>query len=80
MRSDINTQEDRDELFVLYESRILPRNADAIAEIASLIQELPSVLVCLEADPRQCHRTRLAKAVAEFTKLTVRDLRDQDKC
>jgi len=49
-------------------------NVAAVEEVAQLMKAKASVLVCVEADPQMCHRTRLARAVSEKTRLPVRHL------
>lgn len=74
-RTELDTQADYDRLFDRYERDILPAQPDAIGRIAALVKAAPSVLVCQECEPRCCHRTRLAKRVADATGLPIRDLR-----
>lgn len=62
-------------LFHEYTDNILPRRQPAVETVCRLIEDKPSVLLCMEADPAQCHRTRLAAAVSSRTGLPVRDLR-----
>lgn len=61
-------------LFHRYERAVLPKYPGAIQRVAALIQEMPSVLVCMEADPACCHRSRLAKAIAGMSGLPVQHL------
>jgi uncharacterized protein (DUF488 family) len=61
-------------LFRRYEGMLLARRSGAIQRVAALIEEMPSVLVCMEADPTCCHRSRLATAVAGVSGLPVRHL------
>lgn len=62
-------------LLARYETHILSARAEAIHRVADLIQTLPSVLVCQEADPACCHRSRLAARVSTLTGLPILDLR-----
>lgn len=65
-RKNLNSQEDYNELFARYEKNILPSAQYVIEEIACLIKNGRGVaLTCFEANPAQCHRTRVANAVAE---------------
>jgi uncharacterized protein (DUF488 family) len=66
-------------LFSRYEADILPREGKAVAQVAGLMNERPSVLMCMEADPSRCHRTRLASAVAGATGLPIHHLGDRDE-
>ncbi len=45
-------------------SRHLAGQRAALGEVAGLAQQLPSALMCLEEDPRECHRGILAKRLA----------------
>jgi uncharacterized protein (DUF488 family) len=62
-------------LFARYETEILPVNDNWIDVVCRLVRETPSALMCMEADARCCHRTRLARLVAERTELPLRELR-----
>ncbi len=61
-------------LFAEYEKGLLAHQSDAVAAIARMMVEKPSALMCLEADPNRCHRSRLADAVASVTQLPVRHI------
>jgi uncharacterized protein (DUF488 family) len=73
-RRELDTSEDYRALLEAYERRIANHDQVPVCEVARLMREKPSVLVCMEADPARCHRTRLAKAVEAFTSLPVSDL------
>ncbi|MCA9185695.1 MAG: DUF488 family protein [Pirellulaceae bacterium] len=74
-RQDLGGPETRQELFQEYERRTLTEQKDAVAAVAQLAMEKPSVLVCMEAEPCCCHRSHLAKKVAAATNLPVVHLR-----
>lgn len=74
MRRQLNSSEDYEALFGRYERETLARASALIGQVANLMQEKASVLVCMEADPLCCHRTRLAAAVAKRTGLSILDL------
>ncbi|MCX7791325.1 MAG: DUF488 domain-containing protein [Chloroflexaceae bacterium] len=61
-------------LFQSYEAE-LSRVLEQQRMVAKLLQEKPSVLVCLEADPRFCHRSVLAQALTRIVDLPVKHLR-----
>ena len=61
----------RGELLRHYEEEILPSRGSAIAELAEVITGAATALVCMEAAPADCHRSRLADALAEATGLPV---------
>ena len=63
-RKALNTQEDYDRLFEAYEQTSLKQNWDALLYVRSVLDKEKRVcLTCFEKDPRQCHRTRVAKAL-----------------
>lgn len=74
-RCDLDTQADYDRLFGRYAKDVLPKQPNVIQRIAGWVSSAPSVLVCQEEQPSCCHRSHLAKQVAEITKLEIRDLR-----
>ncbi len=71
LRQELNDQDDYEELFKQYRKSTLKSETEAIENVARLVQQKPSVLVCMEACPDQCHRKHLAKVVAEQTGLEV---------
>jgi uncharacterized protein (DUF488 family) len=75
LRSNIQDQEDYDRLFEMYESDILPTEDASVARVAELVGERPSVLVCMEAAPQSCHRSRLAVTVSKRSRLPVTHLK-----
>ncbi len=63
-RKDLNCQEDYDILFDRYEKTILPHAQDSVDDISGLVRQGRGVaLTCFEANPAQCHRTRVLHAV-----------------
>jgi uncharacterized protein (DUF488 family) len=74
-RCDLVTQADYDRLFGRYVKDVLPKQPNVIQRIAGWVSSAPSVLVCQEEQPACCHRSHLAKQVANITKLEIRDLR-----
>jgi uncharacterized protein (DUF488 family) len=69
LRRGLLGQADYDRLFVRYRRQILPKEHEAVQEVSDLVNERASVLLCFEKDPRQCHRTHLARAIARGTGL-----------
>jgi hypothetical protein len=59
-RSSAELGNDLQSLFANYRDKILPAHPDDILQLSRLVSEKPSVLVCMEADPAQCHRSHLA--------------------
>jgi uncharacterized protein (DUF488 family) len=68
-------EDDRGDLFDEYESTTLTDQASTIELVSQMVQKKPSVLVCMEANPDCCHRSRLAKPVADLTGLPIIHLR-----
>lgn len=66
---------DRRALFDEYESTTLRSETAAIDAVSKLVAGQPSVLVCMEAEPECCHRSRLASRVARETNLPICHLR-----
>jgi len=73
-RRDLSTKAYYEALLSRYEVTTLRREVGAIREVGHLSAEEPSVLICSEADPSRCHRSRLAEAVSRQTALPVRHL------
>ncbi|MCA9010825.1 MAG: DUF488 domain-containing protein, partial [Planctomycetaceae bacterium] len=71
LRQELKDQDDYEELFKQYRRSTLKTETEAIDTVAKLVQDKPSVLVCMEACPDQCHRKHLAKVVAEQTGLEI---------
>lgn len=66
---------DRGKMFDEYECSTLANQKKAVEDVAKLVNERPSVLVCMEAEPACCHRSRLANPIAEITRLPIVHLR-----
>ncbi len=73
-RQDLNTQEDRDRLFDFYERTTLVNETEKISWVGKQMLSKPSVLMCMEAQPCQCHRSRLAVAIKAATGLSINHL------
>ena len=70
-RRNLEGAADYEALFARYEGGTLPREAEAVNRVAELMTGKPTALMCVEADPQRCHRSRLAKAVARVAALPV---------
>ena len=66
--------DDPESLFALYEKVLLPRASKEMAAVARLCAERKSVLLCFEANPNDCHRSRLSRRIAETFGLTEEHL------
>lgn len=71
LRRDLDSQADYDALFEQYEREILPEHAADVTRVAQMQRETPSALLCFEADPARCHRTRLAEAVSRESGMPI---------
>jgi len=75
-RADLCDQAAYDRLFERYEREILPKQRTAVEKITSLVKEMPSALMCMEAAHDCCHRSRLGAEVSRLTSLPVVELRE----
>ena len=73
-RRDLRSRADYSALLRRYEQETLPRRTRAVEMAAELLKDQVSVLMCAEADPSRCHRSKLAKVAAALTHLPVRHL------
>ncbi|HUS46500.1 MAG TPA: DUF488 domain-containing protein, partial [Phycisphaerae bacterium] len=73
-RRSLRSNDDYEKLFEQYETDTLPRQAAALQAVAGVMGSKPTALMCAEADPERCHRSRLARAIAERTGLSVCNL------
>lgn len=73
-RTGLHTPSDYRALFDRYQHEILPLQGATIQKAAEIIEDRPSVLVCMEADPEFCHRSSLAEALSKLTGLPLRHL------
>jgi uncharacterized protein (DUF488 family) len=64
-RQHLQTQTDYNELFSWYEKTILPNRSDQLQELLLLNKQYNRIAItCFEACVDQCHRGRVAKAIA----------------
>ena len=69
-RKEASTRSDFAALFRYYERELLPARTAEIGSVAALMKAAPSVLLCMERQPEDCHRSRLATWIASETSLT----------
>ncbi len=70
MRKSLNTREDYQRLFKLYDSKILLNQGEALGKILDHLEEKNRIaLMCFEADPNQCHRNRIIKFLLQSMNL-----------
>ena len=66
-RQDLRSQKDYDILFDTYERTTLKDNQQALLYIRALIEKNKRIaLTCFEANPKQCHRSRVAKHLMQL--------------
>lgn len=75
LRTSLNSPDDYQVLFSHYKNSVLKSNRLEINQVADMVKEKPSVLVCMEADKNFCHRKLLAQKVSEISSLPVIELR-----
>ncbi len=73
-RAGLHDPSDYARLFDWYEATVLPERGAEIGQVASLMKEKSSALMCFEREPACCHRGRLAPRVAERNGLAVHHL------
>ena len=63
-RTDLRCQSDYDDLFARYEKTVLPNHGDTLDVLVRLVEANGCIaLTCFEANPAQCHRTRIINAI-----------------
>jgi uncharacterized protein (DUF488 family) len=73
-RQGVQTPAEFKRLFGYYDRVTLPSvNAD-VMRLADQMRQKPSVLVCMERQAHDCHRSRLARVLSEASGLSVVDL------
>jgi uncharacterized protein (DUF488 family) len=75
-RAELSDEASYTRLFERYDNEILPAQAMAVDKAGSLISEMPSALMCMEANHHCCHRSRLGAEIARRTSLPVKELRE----
>jgi len=73
-RKKLHCKEDYEGLFKEYKYSILSVQHTTLRRLARMVNDRPSVLVCMEADPTYCHRTTLAEALSPIAWLPVTHL------
>lgn len=74
-RRNLVTQQDYDELLDEYESEDMPEMLPTLKKLARLIDKGDRIaLMCFEALPQQCHRTRLVRCLSGMIGCPYRDL------
>lgn len=73
-RTEVKSHDDFQELFNWYEAKVLPVKSAEIAELTELVKAKPTALICLEANPEECHRGRLSQWMAKASGLAIVNL------
>ena len=66
-----NQADNKQDLWNFYLKEILPRNSKSLKLIGDICKSNPSVLICFEKDPNNCHRHILAKELSLMTNLPI---------
>lgn len=70
--SEVRRQiQDKHVLWDLYAKEIMPRKPEILRSIASICKADPSVLICFEEKPEDCHRHIIARELSMRTSLPV---------
>ncbi|MEG4503010.1 DUF488 family protein [Microcoleus sp. F6_B4] len=72
-RDDLSSSAKYASLFNDYRSS-LPSRENALLNLTGLLKSKPSVLVCMEADPKFCHRNVLAQYLATLIDMPIKHL------
>jgi hypothetical protein len=70
-RKGVGTRSEFAELFRYYERQILPARVAEMANVAEIMSATPSVLLCMEKEAVDCHRSHLATCIASLTNLNL---------
>jgi len=73
-RSNLHDFASYQRLLDFYEIEVLPYKKDYLFKVAKLIEQKSTALLCFEKNVHYCHRSRLAKKLAEITKLPIHHL------
>ncbi|NOZ23111.1 MAG: DUF488 domain-containing protein [Planctomycetes bacterium] len=73
-RADLGDDDSYRKLFDWYERDVLPTQSESVREVAQLMEERPSALLCMERDAQRCHRNRLAHFISKHEDLEIRHL------
>jgi hypothetical protein len=73
-RQSLATDADYRQLFAAYEGSVLQDETETINRVASVMNNTPSALMCMEADPDYCHRSRLSALLSRQTGLPERHI------
>jgi Protein of unknown function, DUF488 len=69
-RKEARTHAEFMQLFNHYEQQTLPARMFEMSRVAELMRSTPSVLLCMEKEAVDCHRSRLADRIVSLTNLS----------
>ena len=73
-RQNLESEKDYSLLFERYESEILARQTKVVDNLANMMTQSPSALLCMEYEHNHCHRSKLALQISNLNRLTVHEL------
>lgn len=73
-RQELHSQAHYNSLFASYEHGVLTRERGSVEAVSKIMTTAPAVLVCMEANPNYCHRSRLANTLGSLTSLSIMHL------
>ncbi len=74
-RSHLSANREYSELFAKYECTTLDEQASSVRKLSAWMAETATAAMCMERDPCDCHRGRLAKRIHELSSLPIIHLR-----
>ena len=63
IRTQLATTSDHEELLSWYDENVIPNLVESLRSYISDKEGLPVAFMCMEEDPAQCHRSRIAAAL-----------------
>lgn len=73
-RKGVETPAEFQHLFGYYDRVILPKTENDVSLLTKKIKKTPSVLICMEREAQDCHRSRLARAISASSGLKIVNL------
>jgi len=70
-RKDLGSCESYQRLWDVYDRVVLVEQSEAVDQLSERVKVTPTAIMCMEADPMCCHRSRLAAEVGRRTKMEV---------
>lgn len=74
LRRKLERDADYQELWKIYHVDVLEKQLKARCELRRLLTGNASVLICYEANPKHCHRSRLAEVLSQDTGLRIQHI------